>query len=323
MPALPWVKWYPQDWLGDAGLIVSSPAARGVWMDTLMHMAHNNQPEMSMSLPGWAMLWRVSESTADALINELLGHSVTHVERSSNAMISLVSRRMLKDAIRKLRGRIRKAKHDGREPDKRDVTQLERFVERLGNARITPDTQMLRCLEAQKLRGLEAQTNNNDILAPVGAMSKRRGGRKVATGSKAAPAGNNGGKVWAAWVDANRAAGNPDPIPAGPDTQAAKLLAKSLDADEVEDVLDAYLADPDPWLADKGHALRHLAGKVGKYRNSPSGGSSDYSLTDEQIAAIQKTERDIRAKAAAGDEAMQSALEHGRVLPPQLRRKEA
>lgn len=240
-------------------------------MDTLMHMIHDGNYEMTLPVEGWARLWRVEKGVANDLLKELFSLGVTLVEeRSDNGLITLVSRRVLKDAIRRVLGRMRKARHDGRRPGNADVTLLERLKKRLGNVQITPDTQILRCLDAQKLRKKQLTTTP----APAGAAL-------------------NGGAVWGRWVDVNRAAGNPDPVPDGPDIKAAKRLAHVLAGDEVVALLDAYLADKDQFVAKQGHALRLLPGRINAYRNTPAEAAPQMSA--EALAMAEKLEREIQA----------------------------
>lgn len=40
--ALPWMKWYPDDWRSDNGIAMCSAEARGVWMEILMCMWTSN-----------------------------------------------------------------------------------------------------------------------------------------------------------------------------------------------------------------------------------------------------------------------------------------
>jgi len=44
--------------------------------------------------------------------------------------------------------------------------------------------------------------------------------------------------------------------------------AKDFTEDELMHCMEAYLADPDKWLIDKGHALRLLPGQFNAYLNS-------------------------------------------------------
>jgi hypothetical protein len=283
MPALPWVKWFPKDWLGDAGLIRASLVAKGAWMEALMHILHDGKYEMTLTADGWARLWGVEIGVAKDIIKELKSLMVTPVEeRSTTGEITLISRRALKDAIRRIRGRMRKAKYDHRKPSNDDVRLLERLQKRLGNVRgnsqITPDTQMLRCSEAQKLRSKQTTTTP----APGGAAL-------------------NGGAVWARWVDANRAAGNPDPVPDGPDVKAAQRLAKLVKADEVVTLLESYLGDRDAFIVKQGHALRLMPGRINAYRNPPEANDPyrGESPKPEALAAAAETEAKIASGAAS------------------------
>jgi hypothetical protein len=111
----------------------------------------------------------------------------------------------------------------------------------------------------------------------------------------------NGGTVWAAWVDVNRAAGNPDPVPDGPDTRAAKGLAGhvqggQLTLDELRGLLGAFLADGDAFLAKQGHALRLLPGRVNAYRNAGAGAGAE----DAHRAAFERCQADPAIRAALG-----------------------
>jgi hypothetical protein len=95
----------------------------------------------------------------------------------------------------------------------------------------------------------------------AGAKAKRRASTKA-----------TGPNVWGWWVDANRDAGQPDPVRIGPDLKAGQALGKlvaseELTETEVRECMTLYLGDTDAWLARQGHALRHLAGRLNAYRN--------------------------------------------------------
>ena len=96
--------------------------------------------------------------------------------------------------------------------------------------------------------------------ARAGAKAKRRASTKTP-----------GPPVWGWWVDANREAGQPDPVGIGPDLGAARELGKAIARGEMTETelrgcMALYLADDDTWLAKQGHALRLLAGRIGAYR---------------------------------------------------------
>jgi len=80
----------------------------------------------------------------------------------------------------------------------------------------------------------------------------------------------NGGDVWQWWLDAHDQASIDRPVSAWADTKAAKDLSQKIRAGELpepelKDCLAAYLADPDKWLSNCGHPLRHLSGRINGY----------------------------------------------------------
>jgi hypothetical protein len=78
----------------------------------------------------------------------------------------------------------------------------------------------------------------------------------------------DGSTVWVAWVDMHRARGLADPVRAGRDLSAAKALAGLIPRDRLNEILSTYLDDPDRWLDENGHALRHLDGRLNGYLNN-------------------------------------------------------
>lgn len=124
---------------------------------------------------------------------------------------------------------------------------------------------------------------------PVGADAKRA--RRPATTKESKPytetqKPGSGGYVWGAWVEVNRARGNPDPVPVGADIKAAGEIGKVLPAEETEPVLAAYLDDTDGFVVKQGHALRLLPGRLGAYRNKQDSGVPEPS--DEAVAEMEK-----------------------------------
>ncbi len=104
------------------------------------------------------------------------------------------------------------------------------------------------------------RTTSSRHASHAGAKAKRRASRKTP-----------GPPVWGWWVDANREAGQPDPVRTGPDLGGARDLGKAvtrgeLTESELRGCMALYLADDDTWLGKQGHALRHLAGRIGAYR---------------------------------------------------------
>jgi hypothetical protein len=87
----------------------------------------------------------------------------------------------------------------------------------------------------------------------------------------------DGQQIWACWVDANRAAGRPDPVREGPNLASAKALAKLVDGlpppgftmERMKKALAFYLAfKDDPFIVKQGHPLRLL--KLTQLLNAPA-----------------------------------------------------
>lgn len=96
----PWLKFYPQDWMGEPRLRACSLAARGLWME-MIALAHQATPYghvlVNGNAPDIATLSRmvgVSESECEALVAELESNGV--FSRTRKGVI--YSRRMVKDA---------------------------------------------------------------------------------------------------------------------------------------------------------------------------------------------------------------------------------
>lgn len=117
---LPFIKFFPRDWIGDIQLRMVSPAARGFWMDCLcvMHMARRFgylETQDGMPLTD-EQLSNVTATPIDSkktdcvanLKKELINAGIPSIEESSGIWYS---RRMVKDAIK--RAKCSKAGKDG------------------------------------------------------------------------------------------------------------------------------------------------------------------------------------------------------------------
>jgi hypothetical protein len=54
-------------------------------------------------------------------------------------------------------------------------------------------------------------------------------------------------------------------------TKADALVANQLPKDEADELIRAYVADDDPWIDERGHALRHLKGQINRLRLKRNG----------------------------------------------------
>ncbi len=110
------------------------------------------------------------------------------------------------------------------------------------------------------------------------------------------------------WIDINREKRRPDPLPLGPDTNAAQRLAKALGYDEQKyrAVCEAYLKDQDQFLRNKGYALQYLAPNkyVGKINQGPS-------LDMATMTTLREAERK-----AASESAEKRIAEARKSVPP-------
>src|SRR5687767_5388312 len=101
MSSVPYLKWFPSDWLSDERLRLISFAARGLWMDMLCLMAKNVRRGflevnggVKPTLAQLAKLTGGSESEIAPLLDEILAAGVCSVEEGSGI---LYSRRIVRD----------------------------------------------------------------------------------------------------------------------------------------------------------------------------------------------------------------------------------
>jgi hypothetical protein len=93
-----------------------------------------------------------------------------------------------------------------------------------------------------------------------------------------------------AWIDLHKELGLPPPLVDGKETAQAKRLSSALCDAEIRPVMQAFLADPDPWLTQNGRALSWLnANRINKYRQRLAGVASPNRQTSSEAAmAAQK-----------------------------------
>jgi len=95
---LPWLKFYPADWLSDEALRGCSPAARGLWVDMICLMAKSKRHgylmagDSPMGAEHIARIFGESLETTSGLLVELAQAGVYSVEEDC-----IFSRRMVKD----------------------------------------------------------------------------------------------------------------------------------------------------------------------------------------------------------------------------------
>lgn len=132
---------------------------------------------------------------------------------------------------------------------------------------------------------------------PAGAGKKRQ--KKASTGKKKEKKSSY--PAWTLWVDCNREVGKADPVAIGPDLGAGKTLGAMvtrnvLTAEELKNLMLAYLKDNDRYIVNTGHPLSLLPKRINTYRNTavadtrtPTAkryGKAACDMTDAEIIAI-------------------------------------
>jgi len=97
---LPWLKFYPSDWLSDEALRGCSPAARGLWVDMICLMAKSKKHgyllagDKPMGAEHIARIFGESLEKTSGLLVELAQAGVYSIEKET-----IFSRRMVKDEL--------------------------------------------------------------------------------------------------------------------------------------------------------------------------------------------------------------------------------
>lgn len=96
MSKLPWMKFFPSDYLLDTQLL--SAAARGVWMDLICHLWRSqSRGTMTLSPALWCMLLRVEEAERDRTFAELQRNAICNIVTGSDGAVTVESRRIVKE----------------------------------------------------------------------------------------------------------------------------------------------------------------------------------------------------------------------------------
>lgn len=119
MAKLPWMPFYPADYLLDTQLL--SPAARGIWMDLICHLWRaETRGTMTLSVVQWSRILRADQAEVTAAFKELDLHSICEIETGREA-ITIKSRRMLKEERERKGSRVRQQRlreKGGGDPEK-------------------------------------------------------------------------------------------------------------------------------------------------------------------------------------------------------------
>jgi uncharacterized protein YdaU (DUF1376 family) len=111
MAELPYMQFYPTDWLADTRMLTAS--AKGVWIDTLADLW--SAPERGLreaSEREWARLWGVEPERVRDLLREL--GKVAGIRREGDR-VTIYSRRIIREELERERSRNSKRAEDKRE----------------------------------------------------------------------------------------------------------------------------------------------------------------------------------------------------------------
>lgn len=115
MARLPWLQFYTSDWRNDPKLSMCKPSTRGIWIDALSAMHDDGRSgALSGTLCQLTRVLRCSESELHDALDDLTTTGAADVERR-NGIVTLVNRRMSREAKERDANKIRQERHrDGK-----------------------------------------------------------------------------------------------------------------------------------------------------------------------------------------------------------------
>jgi len=136
MSGLPWLKWYPSDWLRDTRALTL--AAKGAWIDILSAL-HNARPygTKTATIEQWARIVGASEGECAGILRELDKSGVADVVTLGNSDVTVKSRRMIREETQRAGLRERVARHRLKERSETGVTDEKRDSNGQCNAHVT------------------------------------------------------------------------------------------------------------------------------------------------------------------------------------------
>lgn len=120
---LPWLKFFPSDWLSDPALGRCSPTTRGIWIDMvcLMHQS-GGTGEISCSLDEFSRICRCSPDEANKALEELNLTKTADVT-FCNSLVTVTNRRMKRDYKYRYDTRLRVQRYRSNASSNKSVTQ--------------------------------------------------------------------------------------------------------------------------------------------------------------------------------------------------------
>jgi uncharacterized protein YdaU (DUF1376 family) len=96
MAKLPWMKFFPADYLLDTQLLTSS--TRGVWMDIICHLWRApTRGSLTLSVEQWSILLRVDEAELSRTFVELQRNGICNIVTGVDRNVTVLSRRLVKE----------------------------------------------------------------------------------------------------------------------------------------------------------------------------------------------------------------------------------
>lgn len=103
MPKLPFIKWFPGDWMADTAML--SPATRGIWFDLLNVMWQlDHADKLSGTVAELARAGRCDVAQMQTAIDELIRFRVANIGER-DGVVTVVCRRFKRDNAERLRAK--------------------------------------------------------------------------------------------------------------------------------------------------------------------------------------------------------------------------
>src|ERR1043166_3460649 len=93
VPELPWVRWFPSNWLSEPGLSLCDAATRGIWADAINSMMLSNSDHISGSIDQLSRLCRCSPQQMKQAILEMQNFKIAEIS-DANGHITILCRRL-------------------------------------------------------------------------------------------------------------------------------------------------------------------------------------------------------------------------------------
>lgn len=121
MGKLPWMKFFPSNYLADTrGL---SPSAKGIWMDLICFLWESDpRGQITDSVQGFMRMCGSTKEEIEGAFGEFMSRRVCQIQRDGHGRVTVISRRISREEKERENARIRKQ----RERQKENVTDESR-----------------------------------------------------------------------------------------------------------------------------------------------------------------------------------------------------